>query len=55
MKAKDLIELNNQKRKLLKRKMKATYRDMLVYIRLAKVPENGEAEELLLEILDHLD
>ncbi|MBE7119830.1 DUF1129 family protein [Bacillus cereus] len=53
MKAKDLIELNNQKRKLLTTENEATYSDMLIYIRLAKVPEY-QAEELLIEILDHL-
>jgi len=53
MKAKDLIELNNKKRKLLTEENKATYGDMLVYIRLANIPEQ-QVEELLLEILDHL-
>lgn len=53
MKAQDLIELNNQKRKLLNAENETTYSDMLIYIRLAKVPEY-QAEELLIEILDHL-
>ncbi|KMN44261.1 hypothetical protein [Bacillus sp. LK2] len=53
MKAKDLIELNNQKRKLLTTENETAYSDMLIYIRLAKVPEY-QAEELLIEILDHL-
>lgn len=53
MKAKDLIELNNQKRKLLTKENENAYSDMLIYIRLAKVPEY-QAEELLIEILDHL-
>lgn len=53
MKAKDLIELNNQKRKLLTTENETAYSDMLIYIRLAKVPEY-HAEELLIEILDHL-
>ncbi|QWG46559.1 DUF1129 family protein [Bacillus mycoides] len=53
MKAQDLIELNNQKRKLLTTENETAYSDMLVYIRLAKVPEY-QAEELLIEILDHL-
>lgn len=53
MKAKDLIELNNQKRKLLTTENEIAYSDMLIYIRLAKVPEY-HAEELLIEILDHL-
>ena len=53
MEAKDLIELNNEKRKLLTTENENTYSDMLIYIRLAKVPEY-HAEELLIEILDHL-
>lgn len=53
MKAKDLIELNNQKRKLLTKENENAYSDMLIYTRLAKVPEY-QAEELLIEILDHL-
>ena len=53
MKAKDLIELNNEKRKLLTTENETAYSDMLIYIRLAKVPEY-HAEELLIEILDHL-
>lgn len=53
MKAKDLIELNNQKRKLLTTENETAYSDMLIYIRLAKVPEY-HTEELLIEILDHL-
>ncbi|MGE7881095.1 DUF1129 family protein [Bacillus sp. NPDC094077] len=53
MNAKDLIELNNQKRKLLTTENETLYSDILIYIRLAKVPEY-QAEELLIEILDHL-
>lgn len=53
VKAKDLIELNNKKRKLLTEENEAAYGDMLVYIRLANIPEQ-QVEELLLEILDHL-
>lgn len=53
MKAKDLIELNNEKRELLTTENETAYSDMLIYIRLAKVPEY-HAEELLIEILDHL-
>ncbi|SCC60132.1 DUF1129 family protein [Bacillus wiedmannii] len=53
MKAKDLIELNNEKRKLLTIENETAYSDMLIYIRLAKVPEY-QTEELLIEILDHL-
>ncbi len=53
MKAKDMIELNNRKRKLLTPENEAAYGDMLVYLRLSNVPEH-QVEELLLEILDHL-
>ncbi|MED0948031.1 DUF1129 family protein [Bacillus mobilis] len=53
MKVKDLIELNNEKRKLLTTENETAYSDMLIYIRLAKVPEY-QTEELLIEILDHL-
>lgn len=53
MKAKDMIELNNKKRALLTKENEAAYGDMLVYIRLANIPEQ-QVEELLLEILDHL-
>ncbi|WP_020061597.1 hypothetical protein [Bacillus sp. 123MFChir2] len=53
MKAKDMVELNNKKRDLLTDKNEAAYGDMLVYLRLADVPER-QVEELLLEILDHL-
>lgn len=53
MNAKDMIELNNRKRKLLTPENEAAYGDMLVYLRLSNVPEH-QVEELLLEILDHL-
>ncbi|MEH6891360.1 DUF1129 family protein [Bacillus sp. JJ864] len=53
MEAKDMIELNNKKRELLTEENEAAYGDMLVYLRLANVPEQ-QVEELLLEILDHL-
>ncbi|QWH19265.1 hypothetical protein EXW62_20055 [Bacillus mycoides] len=53
MNAKDMIELNNRKRKLLIPENEAAYGDMLVYLRLSNVPEH-QVEELLLEILDHL-
>ncbi|MGH0428664.1 hypothetical protein ACQVPL_05165 [Bacillus hominis] len=53
MKAQDMIELNNRKRKLLTPENEAAYGDMLVYLRLSNVPEH-QVEELLLEILDHL-
>ncbi|HDX9580189.1 TPA: DUF1129 family protein [Bacillus pseudomycoides] len=53
MKAKDMVELNNKKRDLLTAENEAAYGDMLVYLRLADVPEQ-QVEELLLEILEHL-
>ncbi|MDZ5607483.1 hypothetical protein U2I54_10370 [Bacillus pseudomycoides] len=53
MKAQDMVELNNKKRKLLTPENEAAYGDMLVYLRLTNVPEY-QLEELLLEILDHL-
>lgn len=51
--ANELVELNNKKRELLTPENEVAYGDMLVYLRLANVPEQ-QVEELLLEILDHL-
>lgn len=53
MEAKDIIELNNKKRELLTEENETAYGDMLIYLRLADVPEQ-HVEELLLEISDHL-
>ncbi|MGN5649786.1 hypothetical protein [Bacillus sp. Brlt_9] len=53
MNAQEMIELNNKKRELLTSENETAYGDMLVYLRLSNVPEH-QAEELLLEILDHL-
>lgn len=54
MKAKDLIEENNKKRKQLSKKNLAYYEDMLVYIRLSFHKSEQETEEVLSELLDHL-
>ncbi|KFM98595.1 DUF1048 domain-containing protein [Bacillus clarus] len=53
MQAKDMVELNNKKRKLLTPENEAAYGDMLIYLRFTSVPQK-QMEELLLEILDHL-
>jgi len=54
MDAKELIELNNQKRKQLEKENLKFYEDMLVYIRLSYVKSEQEMEEILSELLDHL-
>lgn len=54
MKTKDLVELNNQKRKELTKKNLKYYEDMLVYIRLSYDKSEQETEEVLSELLDHL-
>ncbi len=53
MTEKEMVKLNNEKRKLLTPENEAAYGDMLVYLRISNVPEQ-QMEELLLEILDHL-
>ncbi|MBC6974418.1 hypothetical protein H9I32_19140 [Bacillus sp. Xin] len=53
MNAKDMVELNNDKRKLLTPENENIYSDMLIYLRFTTVPQK-QMEELLLEILDHL-
>lgn len=53
MTEKEMVKLNNEKRKLLTTENEVAYGDMLVYLRLSNVPEH-QVEELLLEILDHL-
>ncbi|SIR32000.1 Protein of unknown function [Bacillus cereus] len=53
MTEKEMVKLNNEKRKLLTAENEAAYGDMLVYLRISNVPEQ-QMEELLLEILDHL-
>lgn len=53
MTAKEMIELNNDRREKLNEANKKYYEDMLVYIRMSDVAER-DGEELLLEILEHL-
>ncbi|PEZ65920.1 hypothetical protein CN372_06830 [Bacillus anthracis] len=53
MTEKEMVKLNNEKRKLLTNENEAAYGDMLIYLRLTSVPQK-QMEELLLEILDHL-
>ena len=49
-----MVELNNQRRKLLTKENLKYYEDMLVYIRLSYDKSDQEIEEVLLELLDHL-
>ncbi|MEK4708749.1 DUF1048 domain-containing protein [Bacillus sp. FSL R10-2780] len=53
MTEKEMVKLNNEKRKLLTPENEAAYVDMLIYLRFTSVPQK-QMEELLLEILDHL-
>ncbi|MBG9537179.1 DUF1048 domain-containing protein [Bacillus thuringiensis] len=53
MTEKEMVQLNNEKRKLLTPENEAAYGDMLIYLRFTSVPQK-QMEELLLEILDHL-
>jgi DNA-binding ferritin-like protein (Dps family) len=54
MNAKDLVALNNEKRKQLNEHNRNYYEDMLVYIRSHLLPSEQQSEELLMELLDHL-
>jgi DNA-binding ferritin-like protein (Dps family) len=54
MNAKDLIQLNNKKRKQLNEHNEAYYDKMLVYIRSHLTISEQQSEELLMELLDHL-
>lgn len=54
MKAKQLIEENNQKRERLTKENEKYYGDMLVYIRLQLTLSEQQSEEVLMEMLDHL-
>lgn len=49
-----MVELNNQKRKLLTKEKRKYYENMLVYIRLSYRISDLETEETLSELLDHL-
>jgi DNA-binding ferritin-like protein (Dps family) len=53
MTAKEMIQLNNERREKLNKENKKYYEDMLLYIRMSDVAEQ-DGEELLLEILEHL-
>lgn len=52
--AKQLIELNNEKRKELAPENEKYYTDFLIYIRLHFLLSEQQTEEILMEILDHL-
>ncbi|MBR7795461.1 DUF1129 family protein [Agaribacter marinus] len=54
MNAKELIQLNNKKRKLLTKENEEYYDKMLVYIRTSLAISEQQSEELLMEILDHI-
>lgn len=49
----EMVELNNQRRKLLNEANRKYYEDILVYLRMSRIPSK-QTEELLLEMLDHL-
>lgn len=53
MKAKEIIALNNEKRKQLTIENEAYYEDMLLYIRLSSTKSEQQTEEILLELLEH--
>lgn len=53
MKVKEIIALNNQKRKELTDDNLKHYEDMLTYIRLASNKSEQQTEEILLELLEH--
>lgn len=52
--AKEIIELNNEKRKELIEENLAYYEDMLLYIRLSSARSEQYTEEVLLELLEHI-
>lgn len=54
MNAKDLIQLNNEKRKQLNQHNEEYYSKMLIYIRSHLTLSEQQSEELLMELLDHL-
>lgn len=54
MRTKEMIQLNNEKRKRLNEENLKLYEDMLVYVRLNTRKDEQQTEEVLLEILDHL-
>ncbi|RDW15064.1 DUF1129 family protein [Oceanobacillus chungangensis] len=54
MNPKDIVQLNNDKRKMLHEENLAYYEDMLIYIRLNANKSEQQTEEVLLELLEHL-
>lgn len=54
MNTKELIEMNNEKRKKLTKENEAYYSDILIYLRLKLELSEHSTEEVLMEILDHL-
>lgn len=54
MNAKELIALNNEKRRDLTEENEQYYDDMLVYIRLSSGKSEQQTEEILVELLDHI-
>lgn len=54
MNAKELIKLNNKRRKELTEKNEEYYDKMLIYFRTIVSVSEQQAEELLMELLDHL-
>lgn len=54
MDSKDIIKVNNEKRKLLNKENLAYYEDILVYIRTSAKKSEQAIEEVLLELLEHL-
>jgi len=52
--AKDLIQLNNKKRKQLTKENLKYYENILVYIRLSYSKNEQETEEILSDLLNHL-
>ncbi len=54
MNAKELIQLNNQKREQLNKENEEYYEKMLVYMRAHLFLSEQQTEELLMELLDHL-
>lgn len=54
MNVKQLVQENNQKRKLLTNENERYYNDLLVYLRLQLTLSEQQTEEILMEMLDHL-
>lgn len=54
MRAKDLVQENNRKRKLLNEENEKYYDGLLIYIRTSFNKSEQETEEILIEVLNHL-